>query len=198
LGLWLTGTWLDSLSDKENFLKEEIVSKWKEKVFFLKRSPSGSQTAFKAAENSYADCDEHLANFMVFLENGPAENAGEERDLASKFCRTAHEGMLAQTESKNESERFHAFYALGNINVRRAMLALSSEEQMSALKEAIDSYIEALQIKDDYETKFNLELLISINAQARSAASGKLSPGAFKLSPKSHGATPGTTGKSKL
>lgn len=77
------------------------------------------------------------------------------------------------------------------------MLALSSEEQTAALKESIDSYIEALLIKDDYEAKFNLELLLSINQNARAAAGQKLSPDKFQLKPRP-GAAPGHDGKSKL
>ncbi|OGF82041.1 hypothetical protein A2924_03710 [Candidatus Giovannonibacteria bacterium RIFCSPLOWO2_01_FULL_44_16] len=197
LVLWFSGSWLDGLSSKAQQDADSNIAKWKEQVEFLKNTPSEEQAGYTKTEVLYAECNRHLFNFMTFLNSGSAEQAGEERDLSSKSCQKAYDLMQKQTQSKNESERFHALYALGNLNVRLAMLALSKEEQTAALKEAVDSYISALQIKDDYQTKFNLELLISINKNARDAADQKLSPDKFKLTPKPS-AAPGRDGKSKL
>lgn len=196
--LWYAGSRLEGLSQGAKAEMEAEMSKWKEKVSLLKTELPANYVQYEVARKSYAACDKHLANFMFFLDNFQAEQAGEERDFATKECKSAFEKMTVQTQSKNESERFYAFYSLGNINVRRAMLALSAEEQSEALKEAIESYIAALQIRDDYEAKFNLELLISINEQARGAASKQLAPNDFKLNPRPHGASPGVGGKSKL
>jgi len=195
--LWFLGSWLEGLSNKAELELSAKIGKWKEDILALKTKPSESRLAYIAAGSSYAECDRHLFNFLFFLNNGLAEQAGEERDLSSKSCGAAHDLALIQSQSQNENERFYALYALGNINVRRAMLALSSEEQTAALKESINSYIEALRIKDDYEAKFNLELLISINKNARAAAGQKLSPDKFQLKPMP-GAAPGRDGKSKL
>lgn len=161
------------------------------------------QIRYREVKALYRTCEEHLVKFLFFLKNLQGEESGEERDLASSACSQARDLAAKFGGQGLAEERFPFLFALGNINVRRAMLAVSSEEQLTALGGAIESYIGALALKDDYETKFNLELLLAINEKAREAASRDkklLSPENFKLAPNSEGggASPGGTGKSRL
>lgn len=198
--LWVLGTLLQKTAVESEKLHEKALAEWQNKVSLIEKTPKQEPKEYLEAKTLYRNCEKHLSGFLFFLRNDLKEQAGEERDSASADCNAAQMLMIKFAQSSSQGERFYALYALGNIDVRRAMLALSTEEQTNALAEAINSYIAALLLKDDYQTKFNLELLLSIDALAREAAGRDrrlLAPNEFKLAPMP-GAALGTPGKSQL
>ena len=164
-----------------------------------------NQVNYRRAAILYRSCEQHVVNFFFFADNKRKEEAGEERDQAGRQCSEAKAILeLLAASAKDKTELFYYKYALGNLNVRRAGLAVSQEELMDALAGAISSYMEALRAKDDYETKFNLELLLALEQQAKNAGKGKegksaVDPQEFQIKPaRPGGASPSSRSKSKL
>lgn len=150
----------------------------------------------RQAEIQYRLCEENLARFLFFWENNYPqlesfdEEMGEERDRAARFCNQAL-SILDSLKPASSEEQFFVNYALGNASVRRALLAASAEELTSALSRAIESYIKGLGARDDYETKFNEELLLRQKEQAAAAMAREkkqLTPQDFLIRPPTSGA----------
>lgn len=230
---WTGGFFLDRFSHRLRGAAEHTQLTWENKVAALQSAPQKLQEVDRAlgrrdfvsaeklirdlgpllpelylplasrrAEIFYRTCEEHLRIFIFFAVNRRLKEAEEERDKAVTGCNAAKEVLTGVPESQG-ADYFFIAYDFGNVQVRLAQLAVSREEQIAALRSAIGSYIKALQIVDDYETKVNLELLIDLNERAKEAAGeeGKLlSPEEFQLMPSgaAPGVAPGTLGKSRL
>lgn len=182
--------------EKANMLLDEMVRK----------SPEiGNVAAYRKAEIFYFSCERHMVSFDFLADAGLGEQAGEERDKASKKCSEAKDILLSLMIGTNDKNfLFYVHYALGNVGVRRAGLAASKEELNDAINGAIESYIAALRIRDDYQTRFNLELLLNIQKN-RGAGGGKEGKGPleskdFQLKPSrpGEGAAPSSKQKSRL
>lgn len=159
--------------------------------------------AYRRAEILYHSCERHLVNFNFFADNKLGEQAGEERDAGSRKCGAAKIALESLAAGAKDKEvLFHVHYALGNLGVRRAGLALSRDELSEAVNNAIESYISALRVRDDYETRFNLELLLNFQQERGVGQSGKepLDPKEFKIRPyrQQEGASPASKKKSTL
>lgn len=172
----------------------------KEITELLKDAPSEfvGSLKYREAEIKYRLCKEYVANFIFFAtthtdENPTYEQAGEERDKATVYCNKAME-ILNNLKAQTKEEEFYYQYGRGNLEVRRALLAASQEELTAALNRAKDAYVKALVAKDDYQAKFNLELLIKQLEESGGAGQNPVDQLRF-LRP---GAGPGKLGKSKL
>ncbi len=165
----------------------------------------GSVVSYRRAEIQYDLCEKHIINFDYFASLKKAKDAGMERDKAANACDKA-EKFLAEVGGPDAE--FYKRYAEGNTAVRKAITAASQEAQLEALRTAIRSYKKALDVKDDYQTKVNLELLFSLQKNAENAAKGNgsgkdkkpLDPDQFQLKPRNPGpgAGDGSNGKSRL
>ena len=172
---------------------------------------------FRRGQIGLVRCEEHLSNFIFFLESKQAEEAREERDAADKECDRA-EKLFQEMISSGEKRAsdFFAHYGLGNVSVRKAMLAVTIETQRELVAQAITEYQDAMQSLDgrfpdakiqQYYTHahINLELLLEQQKKVGRPNSGSgqgqepLKPKDFDLKLKpAPGAGAGSNSKSQL
>lgn len=141
----------------------------------------------REAEVLYRYGVDELSNLLFFIDNDMSEEMGEARDRATKAMNDANDIADSIVNSESKTITFSAADGAGDVNVRRAALAISKEERFGALSKAVEYYVTALMARDDYETKVKLELLIDPLKQSKAAGdSGNpkdLSPKSFQLVP---------------
>ncbi|QQG44983.1 MAG: hypothetical protein HYW89_03185 [Candidatus Sungiibacteriota bacterium] len=195
----------DKVKKIDQFLgRGKLKEAQKETAELLKNAPVEfvSSLKYREAEINYRLCEQRLINFIFFVSSHTAENptqeqAAEERDRALSYCDKALE-IIKSLKPQTKEEELYYQYGRGNLEVRRAALAASQEEFTETLKRAMEAYVQALVAKDDYQTKFNLELLIWQFEKSGGGGSNNQTPAdLLKLKPVP-GAGPGRLGKSKL
>ncbi|OHA07618.1 MAG: hypothetical protein A2934_04865 [Candidatus Sungbacteria bacterium RIFCSPLOWO2_01_FULL_47_10] len=140
---------------------------------------------YRRSRRAYQACTAGIREFIFFAGELRGNEMGASRDEASKHCEDAERFLKKAAFSKSDPRSFYALYGLGNISVRKAMLAASQDARTQAPQQALRSYVEALEAKSDYETRINLELLLMLNSKLESNDSGKnsrpLNPKDFNL-----------------